>query len=94
MIARKRTFTSMRVILDGCTFEGCSFRGCVLVYTGTLPVALAANSFDGERRWELSGPARSTLELLAHLYQSGAERLVENLFDHIRGKPPAGARMM
>jgi hypothetical protein len=94
MIASKRTFTGMRVILDGCTFEGCTFRGCVLVYTGTLPVALDANSFDGECRWELSGPARSTLEFLAHLYRSGAEQLVENMFDQIRGKPPAGARIM
>jgi hypothetical protein len=94
MIASKRTFTGARVILDGGTFEGCAFRGCVLVYTGALPVALVGNSYDASCRWELSGPARSTLEFLAHLYRSGAERLVENTFDQIRGKPPAGARLM
>jgi hypothetical protein len=94
MIASKQTFTGTRVILDGCTFEGCAFRGCVLVYTGALPVALVGNSYDAKCRWELSGPARSTLEFLAHLYRSGAERLVENTFDQIRGKPSAGGRLM
>jgi hypothetical protein len=94
MIASGQTFTGARVVLDGCTFEGCAFRRCVLVYTGTLPVVLARNSFDAGCRWELSGPARSTLEFLGHLYRSGGERLVENTFDQIRGKPPAGSRLM
>jgi hypothetical protein len=94
MIASKQTFTGMRLVLDGCTFEGCAFRGCVLVYTGALPVVLVGNSFDAGCRWELTGAARRTLEFLAHLHRSGAERLVENTFDQIRGKPPPGATVM
>jgi hypothetical protein len=94
MIARDQEFSDMRIVVDGCAFYGCTFRSCVFIYCASLPVVMENNSFEDGCRWEFDRNARSTLDFLATLYRAGATRLVESIFEAIRGGRPRGHHLM
>jgi hypothetical protein len=90
LFARKQKFENVTIFLDGSSFVECTFDNCTLIYSGLLPVALDTSSFNN-CRWEFSGAAQNTVGLMAALYGSGEQELIEATFDNIRGKPNPAA---
>jgi hypothetical protein len=84
VIAKGQTFEGEMVSIDGSTFRDCQFIKCVLYFSGLLPVDLRGSSFT-ECQWEFVGPAANTMGFLGALYRRGETRLVESVFDNVRG---------
>ena len=86
MIAEKMTLEGKTIILDGGSFYACQFKGCTLIFNGVLPVVMERCSFDGDCKWQFSGPAQNTIVFMQALYAGGAKDLIENTFRNIRGE--------
>jgi hypothetical protein len=84
MIARKQTFSRMRISLDGCSFDECRFEHCHFLFHGYMGVTLTGCTFDG-CSWEFGGPAANTITFMAALYSGGSQDLVEATIRKIRG---------
>ena len=76
--------------LLGCTFH----RACSSIYCASLLVTMGSNRFEDGCRWEFERAAQATLDFLATLYRAGGTRLVEGIFDAIRGVRPQGRALM
>lgn len=85
MIASNQTFADKTVYLDGSSFYDCVFERCDLVFSGVLPATLSNPRFV-DCRWQVVGPAQTTVGFLSALYRAGAKDLIEATFDTIRGK--------
>ena len=77
-------FRHQAVLLDGNNFKNCEFEDCTLIFNGIAPVDLGKNCVAANNEWRFDGPALHTLNFLTGLYNSGAQALVENIFDKIR----------
>jgi len=76
-------FHNQNIELDNNEFNECKFTNCKILYFGFGPVKLGQNSFK-DCHWEFTGNAGNTLAFLAHIYQGGAQELVDGLFNSIR----------
>jgi hypothetical protein len=85
VIAYDQVFTDAHIYLDGSAFYRCKFHRCTVVINGLMGCTLVDPQFV-DCRWQVAGPAQTTFELLAALYQAGAVDLIEGTFDQIRGK--------
>jgi hypothetical protein len=84
MIAYDQTFKEATIYLDGSSFYRCRFERCTVVINGYLGCTLVDPKFV-DCRWQVSGPADTTFQLLSALYQAGATDLIEATFNAIRG---------
>lgn len=72
MVIKNYTFEAEPVLMDFHDFRHCMFRRCRLIYCGHSAVTVDNCRFE-ECRWEFGGPAMSTLQFLAGLYQGGSD---------------------
>jgi hypothetical protein len=85
MVAYDQIFTEAQIFLDGSSFYRCKFHRCTIVINGLIGCTLVDPQFV-DCRWQVSGPAQTTFELMTALYRAGAVGLIEATFDQIRGK--------
>jgi hypothetical protein len=88
MIANDQVFKDSVIYLDGSSFQRCKFERCTIVINGLLGCTLVDPQFI-DCRWQVSGPAQTTFELMAALYRAGAVDLIEATFNQIRGNKPS-----
>lgn len=91
MVIKSYTFEAEPVLMDFHDFRHCTFKKCRLIFCGYSAIKLDNCRFD-DCRWEFSGPAMATLQLLANLHQSGSEmgRLIVQQAINIVTQPPPG----
>jgi hypothetical protein len=88
MIAYDQVFSDAHIYLDGSAFYRCKFNRCTIVINGLIGCTLVDPQFI-DCRWQVSGPAQTTFELMAALYRGGAVDLIEATFNQIRGNRSA-----
>lgn len=88
-----KTFVDQILPLDGNEFHNCTFRGCVLEFAGAAGFVLSGCTFESPPRFSVTGAASITFRMLARMYGTGFDEIVESLFENIRqssmqGVPP------
>jgi len=94
MVIKSYTFEAEPVLMDYHDFRHCVFKKCRLIFCGYSAVKLDNCRFD-DCRWEFSGPAMATLQLLANLHQGGSEMgrmIVQQAISVITHPPPGLAQ--
>jgi hypothetical protein len=83
-----QTFSGSWIVIDGHEYVNCRFEKCKIVYCGASSVVLNGCLFD-DCEWTFDGPAARTVQFMTALYAmgGGAQQLIEQTFDNIRGKP-------
>ncbi len=80
-----RLYAKQQVSLAGFLFRNCRFEDCTLTFNGVEGSRMEYCHFDG-CRWELEGPAATTMTYLQSLYHASplARALVEETFERVR----------
>jgi hypothetical protein len=76
------TYVSVKVELDGNSFEGCKFEDCILEFGATAPVSLVGNRIIN-CRWSFVGAAGDTIAFLRAITQDSGvdgEKFILSLF--------------
>ncbi len=91
MVIKSYTFEAEPVLMDFHDFRHCTFKRCRLIFCGYSNLRIDSCRFE-DCRWEFSGPAMATLELLSNLNRSGTElgRLIVQQAIAIITQPPPG----
>ncbi len=87
MLMKNKRIRDTSISLDGGTFEHCDFDKCELIFNGYLPIRITDCQFGPDIVWTFSGPASNTIKFMQAIYAQGAEQLLENTFEQIRGTP-------